>query len=177
MALSQRNYRDPLHNIITLDECRPDDKLIVDLIDTTEFQRLRRVRQLGLAMFTYQGAEHSRFTHSLGVMHLMSRALNLLSSHHEISEEARAVGRAGALLHDLGHGPFSHVVEKVFQFHHEDWSRRIVLEETTEVNQILRAYDSRLPEYLASLYLHDYKPAFVSQLVSSQLDCDRMDYL
>jgi len=177
MALSQRNYRDPLHNIISLDECQPDDRLIVDLIDSTEFQRLRRIRQLGLAMFTYQGAEHSRFTHSIGVMHLMTRALNLLSSHHTITEEARILGRAGALLHDLGHGPLSHVVEKVFHFHHEDWTRRIILDESTEVNQILRDFDSQLPEKLASLYRHDYSPAFVSQLVSSQLDCDRMDYL
>jgi len=173
----QRNYRDPLHNIISLNEAVAEDKLIVDLIDSAEFQRLRRIKQLGLAMFTYQGAEHSRFTHSIGVMHLMTRALNLLAAHHPISDEARVVGRAGALLHDLGHGPFSHVIEKVFHFHHEDWSRRIVLEEGTEVNQILRQFDNELPEKLAALYLHHYQPAFISQLVSSQLDCDRMDYL
>lgn len=175
--MPQRNYRDPLHNIITLDESVPEDQLIVDLIDSAEFQRLRRIRQLGLAMFTYQGAEHSRFTHSIGVMHLMTRALDLLASHHAISPEARVVGRAGALLHDLGHGPLSHVVEKVFHFHHEDWTRRIILDSGTEVNQILTGYDQQLPEKLASLYRHDYTPAFVSQLVSSQLDCDRMDYL
>ncbi|HMG34074.1 MAG TPA: HD domain-containing protein [Blastocatellia bacterium] len=175
--MHQRNYRDPVHNIISLDERVPDDKLIVDLIDSSEFQRLRRVRQLGLAMFTYQGAEHSRFTHSIGVMHLMTRALNLLGSRNQISEEARVVGRAGALLHDLGHGPFSHVVEKAFGFHHEDWTRKIVSDPNTEVNQILREFDPRLPSLLADLYQRAYKPAFVSQLVSSQLDCDRMDYL
>jgi HD superfamily phosphohydrolase len=177
MTLSQRNYRDPLHNIISLDECRPDDRLIVDLIDSAEFQRLRRIRQLGLAMFTYQGAEHSRFTHSIGVMHLMTRALNLLSSHHTITDEARILGRAGALLHDLGHGPLSHVVEKVFHFHHEDWTRRIILDGSTEVNHVLRSFDGQLPEKLASLYQHNYSPAYIAQLVSSQLDCDRMDYL
>jgi HD superfamily phosphohydrolase len=175
--LPQRNYRDPLHNIISLDESRPDDRLIVELIDSLEFQRLRRIKQLGLAMFTYQGAEHSRFTHSIGVMHLMTRALDLLGSHHKISDEARVVGRAGALLHDLGHGPFSHVIEKVFGFHHEDWTCRIVLDESTEVNRILRKFDGQLPDRLASLYKHSYSPAFISQLVSSQLDCDRMDYL
>jgi len=173
----QRNYRDPLHNIISLDESVPEDRLIVELIDAAEFQRLRRIRQLGLAMFTYQGAEHSRFTHSIGVMHVMTRALDLLGAHHSISPEARVVGRAGALLHDLGHGPLSHVVEKVFHFHHEDWTRRIVLDGATEVNQILVGFDPQLPEKLAALYRHDYTPAFVSQLVSSQLDCDRMDYL
>ena len=175
--MPQRNYRDPLHNIISLDETSPEDRLIVDLIDSAEFQRLRRIKQLGLAMFTYQGAEHSRFTHSIGVMHVMTRALDLLSSHHTISAEARVVARAGALLHDLGHGPLSHVVEKVFHFHHEDWTRRIVLDGATEVNQILSSFDGQLPEKLASLYQHNYSPAFVSQLVSSQLDCDRMDYL
>jgi HD superfamily phosphohydrolase len=173
----QRNYRDPLHNIISLDESIPEDRLIVELIDSSEFQRLRRIKQLGLAMFTYQGAEHSRFTHSLGVMHVMTRALTLLGSHHPISAEARVAGRAGALLHDLGHGPLSHVVEKVFHFHHEDWTRRIVLDGATEVHQILSSFDPQLPEKLASLYQHNYSPGFVWQLVSSQLDCDRMDYL
>jgi HD superfamily phosphohydrolase len=175
--LSQRNYRDPVHNIISLDESVIGDRLIVELIDSSEFQRLRRIKQLGLALFTYQGAEHSRFTHSLGVMHLMSRALDLLSVHHTISDEARTVGRAAALLHDIGHGPFSHVIENVFQFHHEDWTRRIVLDEQTEVNAILRRYDMSLPAKIASVYDHSYAPAFVPQLVSSQLDCDRMDYL
>ncbi len=163
--------------MISLDESVRDDRLMVELIDSAEFQRLRRIKQLGLAMFTYQGAEHSRFTHSIGVMHLMTRALNLLGARHNISEEARLVGRAGALLHDLGHGPFSHVIEKVFHFHHEDWSRRIILDESTEVNRVLSRFDSRLPEWLASLFNHDYTPGFISQLVSSQLDCDRMDYL
>ncbi|HEX8183912.1 MAG TPA: HD domain-containing protein, partial [Blastocatellia bacterium] len=175
--MAQRNYRDPLHNIISLDESLPDDRLIVELIDSCEFQRLRRIKQLGIAMFTYQGAEHSRFTHSIGVMHQMTRTLNLLGARHKISDEARVVGRAGALLHDLGHGPFSHVIEKVFRFHHEDWTRRMVIDKGTEVNRILRSYDAQLPEKLDSLYRHDYSPAFISQLVSSQLDCDRMDYL
>lgn len=163
--------------MISLDESVPEDRLIVELIDSSEFQRLRRIRQLGLAMFTYQGAEHSRFTHSLGVMHLMTRAMNLLGSQHHVSEEARVVGRASALLHDLGHGPFSHVVEPVFNFHHEDWTRRIVLDEGTEVHGILKAFDPSLPTRVASVYDHSYAPAYVGQLVSSQLDCDRMDYL
>ena len=175
--LPQRNYRDPLHNIISLDESLADDRLIVALIDSAEFQRLRRIKQLGIALFTYQGAEHSRFTHSIGVMHLMTRALNLLGAHHPINAEARVVGRAGALLHDLGHGPFSHVMEKVFRYHHEDWTCYIVQDESTEVNRILRSYDAQLPDQLASLYKHNYSPAFITQLVSSQLDCDRMDYL
>lgn len=175
--MAQRNYRDPLHNIISLNEAVADDRLIIDLIDAAEFQRLRYIKQLGLAMFTYQGAEHSRFTHSLGVMHLMTRALGLLATTHPVSEADRVVGRVGALLHDIGHGPFSHVIEKVFACHHEDWSCRIVLDADTEVNQMLRRFDATLPEKLTRLYRHEYKPAYISQLVSSQLDCDRMDYL
>ncbi len=175
--MPQRNYRDPLHNIISLDESVPEDRLIIDLIDCAEFQRLRRVKQLGLAMLTYQGAEHSRFTHSLGVMHLMTRVLGLLSKQLDISPESKAAARAGSLLHDVGHGPFSHVVEKVFRFHHEDWSRRIILDDVTEVNGVLRRYDESLPAKTASLFDHTFKPEFISQLVSSQLDCDRMDYL
>jgi len=81
------------------------------------------------------------------------------------------------LLHDLGHGPFSHLIEKVFRFRHEDWTRRIILDEGTEVNRILSSYDPDLPARLVALYDHVYAPAFISQLVSSQLDCDRMDYL
>ena len=175
--MPQRNYRDPLHNIISLDESVPEDRLIIDLIDCAEFQRLRRIKQLGLAMLTYQGAEHSRFTHSLGVMHLMTRALGLLAAQHDVSADSRVIGRAGALLHDLGHGPFSHVIEKVFRFHHEDWSRRIILDENTEVNKVLRQYGESLPAKTASLFDHSFKPDYISQLVSSQLDCDRMDYL
>jgi HD superfamily phosphohydrolase len=175
--LPQRNYRDPLHNIISLNESAPEDRLLVELIDSAEFQRLRRIKQLGLAMFTYQGAEHSRFTHSLGVMHLMTRALNQLGIEHQIEPRERLVGRTSALLHDLGHGPFSHLIEKVFGLKHEEWTRRIILDTSTEVNKILAAYDASLPNDLASVYTHEYSPAFIVQLVSSQLDCDRMDYL
>jgi HD superfamily phosphohydrolase len=175
--LAQRNYRDPLHNIISLNESRPEDRLLVQLVDSIEFQRLRRIKQLGLAMFTYQGAEHSRFTHSLGVMHLMTRVLDQLAVQHEISAEQRLVARTAALLHDLGHGPFSHLIEKVFGLKHEEWTRRIILDVSTEVNGILASYDASLPSKVASVYQHDYCPAFVVQLVSSQLDCDRMDYL
>src|SRR5262245_53633391 len=157
-TLPQRNYRDPLHNIISLNESDPSDRLVVELIDSPEFQRLRRIKQLGLAMFTYQGAEHSRFTHSLGVMHLMSRVLGLLARHHQISDEARLVGRAAALLHDVGHGPFSHVIENVFHFHHEDWTRRIVTDPATRINEILRSQDKSLPELVASVYDHLYSP-------------------
>jgi hypothetical protein len=173
----ERLYRDPVHNIIALSLARADDALLVQLIDTPEFQRLRYIKQLGLALYTYQGAEHSRFTHSLGVMHVMTRVLDLLGRRHEISAEARVVARAAAMLHDIGHGPFSHVVEKILKLHHEQWTARIIADPATEVHQRLAQYDAALPEKVIAAIEHRYRPAFVGQLVSSQLDADRLDYL
>src|SRR5881275_2411308 len=138
--MTERKYRDPVHNIIGLDSTRADDRLIIDLVDAREFQRLRRIKQLGLALYTYQGAEHSRFTHSLGVLHLMTRVLDRLSDQYKITEEDRAAARAAALLHDIGHGSFSHVMEKVLGYHHEHWTARAVRDEATEINQVLSAY-------------------------------------
>jgi HD superfamily phosphohydrolase len=173
----ERIYRDPVHNIIVLSEARADDALLVALIDTPEFQRLRHIKQLGLALYTYQGAEHSRFTHSLGVMHLMTRVLDRLSERYAISEEARVVARAAALLHDIGHGPFSHVIEKVLHQNHEDWTARIIADEATEAHARLAEFDAALPEKVIAAINHQYRPAYVGQLVSSQLDVDRFDYL
>src|SRR5437660_7671187 len=175
--MSERIYRDPVHNIIRLRTDTDEGRLMVRLIDSFEFQRLRRIKQLALALFTYQGAEHSRFAHSLGVLHLMTRVLDRLSEKYRIPEEARAAARAAALLHDTGHGPFSHVMEKVLSFHHEEWTRRVVLSEETEAGQILRDYSADLPRNVASIIAGTFQPAFLAQLVSSQLDVDRMDYL
>ncbi|CDM66501.1 HD domain-containing protein [Pyrinomonas methylaliphatogenes] len=175
--MAERIYRDPLHNIIRLRTDSAEGRLMVQLVDSFEFQRLRRIKQLGLALYTYQGAEHSRFAHSLGVLHLMTRVLNRLQETHEICEADRTAARAAALLHDIGHGPFSHVMEKVLGFHHEDLTVAAVLSDETEVGRILREYDARLPERVAALIKGSFKPAFLAQLVSSQLDVDRMDYL
>jgi HD superfamily phosphohydrolase len=150
---------------------------MVRLIDCREFQRLRRIKQLGLALYTYQGAEHSRFTHSLGVLHLMTRVLDRLGEKYEISQQARAAARAAALLHDIGHGPFSHVMEKVLGFHHEAWTVRAVQSEETEVGRELRAFSAELPESISRIIEGRFQPAALAQLVSSQLDVDRMDYL
>jgi len=150
---------------------------MIRLIDSPEFQRLRRIKQLGLALFTYQGAEHSRFAHSLGVLHLMTRVLDRLSDRYHIAEEDRAAARAAALLHDIGHGSFSHVMENVLHFHHEAFTVQAVLSEETEVGQILRSYSAELPERIAAIIEGTFQPSALAQLVSSQLDVDRMDYL
>jgi uncharacterized protein len=175
--VSERIYRDPVHNIIRLVTNTDEGQLMVRLIDAPEFQRLRRIKQLGLALFTYQGAEHSRFTHSLGVLHLMTRVLDRLGEKYNISEEDRAAARAAALLHDVGHGSFSHVMEKVLGFHHEAWTVRAVLSEETEIGRVLRSYSPSLPARVAAIIEGNFQPAALAQLVSSQLDVDRMDYL
>lgn len=175
--MSERRYRDPVHNIIAVPDDNPTDRLIIALVDSPEFQRLRRIRQLGLALYTYQGAEHSRFTHSLGVMHLMTRVLARLRADFAISEEAWCVARAAALLHDVGHGPFSHVIEKVLGYTHERRTLDILLDARTTVHQLLAEHDPALPHLIASVYSYTYRPEFICQLVSSQLDVDRCDYL
>jgi HD superfamily phosphohydrolase len=175
--VSERIYRDPVHNIIRLRTDTGEGRLMVRLVDSFEFQRLRRIKQLGLALFTYQGAEHSRFTHSLGVLHLMTRVLDRLAERYTIEAEDRAAARAAALLHDVGHGPFSHVMEKVLGFHHEAWTVAAVTSPETECGQVLRSFSESLPGRVADLIEGKFQPAFLAQLVSSQLDCDRMDYL
>ena len=175
--MSERIYRDPVHNIIRLRADTDEGQLMMRLIDAPEFQRLRRVKQLGLALYTYQGAEHSRFTHSLGVLHLMMRVLTRLGESYTIAREDRAAACAAALLHDIGHGSFSHVMEKVLGFHHEAWTVRVVLSDETEIGRELRSYSNELPERVASIIEGTFQPAALGQLVSSQLDVDRMDYL
>ncbi|HYP00821.1 MAG TPA: HD domain-containing protein [Pyrinomonadaceae bacterium] len=175
--MSERIYRDPVHNIIRLRTDTREGRLLVRLIDAPEFQRLRRIKQLGLALYTYQGAEHSRFAHSLGVLHLITRVLDRLGENYRIDEEDRAAARAAALLHDIGHGSFSHVMENVLGFHHEAWTVRAVLSEETEINRVLRDFSDALPRRVADIIEGKFQPAFLAQLVSSQLDVDRMDYL
>src|SRR5437879_4939068 len=175
--LSQRIYRDPVHNIIPLRDDSDEGRLIIRLIDTPEFQRLRRIKQLGLGLYTYQGAEHSRFTHSLGALHLITRILDQLSDRYQIAAEDRATARAAALLHDVGHGPFSHAMEKVLGVHHEKMTMLAVTSEETALCNALRSFSTELPQRVASIIDGTFKPSALAQLVSSQLDVDRMDYL
>lgn len=175
--MSERIYRDSVHNIIRLKTDTSEGRLLVDLVDTPEFQRLRRIRQLGLAYFAYQAAEHSRFTHSLGALHLASRILAKLDLSYKIPDEAKTAVKAAALLHDIGHGPFSHVIETIFGFHHENFTIEAVLSSETGVGQILSEFSPRLPGDVANIISGEFRPMALAQLVSSQLDVDRMDYL
>jgi HD superfamily phosphohydrolase len=177
MASAVRIYRDSVHNIINIDTSEPDGRLLVDLIDTPEFQRLRRVRQLGLAYFAYQSAEHSRFTHSLGASHLARRILDKLANKYSIPDEDRTAVRVAALLHDVGHGAFSHVIESILGFHHEQYTIDAVLSDETGIGRTLAEHSADIRGAVASIIRGDFSNVALAQIVSSQLDADRMDYL
>ena len=177
MPSSERIYRDSVHNIIRLRTDSLEGALIARLVDSAEFQRLRRVRQLGLAHFAYQAAEHSRFTHSLGAFHLATRILAKLSNSYSIPAEDQIAVRVAALLHDIGHGAFSHVLETILDFHHEDYTVAAVLSDETEVGVLLRDFAPDLRNRVADIIRGTFRPMALAQLVSSQLDVDRMDYL
>lgn len=176
MALKTRTYHDPLHGAITLDRADPVEALLVELIDTSVFQRLRRIRQLGPASLTFHGAESSRFTHSLGVMTIARRAFDRLAAIYPELVSYRAAVLCAALLHDVGHGPFSHTAEEVFGSHHEHWTGQI-LELSAEVRGLLDRFSGNLRPEIHQIYQHQHPVPCVWQLVSSQLDCDRIDYL
>ena len=176
-------FRDPVHGLISIDE---DRELLLDLIDTPEFQRLRRIRQLGVSSLTYPGAEHTRFAHSLGVLHVATRIMRVLEQRHgedkrvesDLSGKRRFV-KAAALLHDIGHGPFSHMIERAFSAskQHEERSRRMIDDKASEILGVLRNHvnESEIQEIKNLLAFHEQP--FLHDIVSSSLDADRMDYL
>ncbi|MGD1941188.1 MAG: HD domain-containing protein [Leptolyngbyaceae cyanobacterium] len=171
-----RTYHDPLHGAIALDRQDPVEQLLIRLIDTPAFQRLRRVRQLGAASLTFHGAESSRFTHALGVMELTRKAFDLLAKRHPSVASHRATVLCAALLHDIGHGPYSHTAEEIFKTNHEYWTRCII-RDSAPVQTLLADFDPALTAAIESVYTHQHPLPLVWQLVSSQLDCDRLDYL
>jgi HD superfamily phosphohydrolase len=172
-------FRDPLYNYISID--RKHDGWLLELLDSPEVQRLRRIHQLGVSYLTYPGADHNRLAHSLGVLHLMQQAIQHLTTIHDKEEisQARAALLATALLHDVGHGPFSHLFEPCLGIDHEVWSQRIILDEGTTVHKVLHGIDKYLPNKVAELIKKDNydHPAWQKALLSSQLDMDRLDYL
>lgn len=177
--MSDKVFRDPLYNYIAFDRQR--DGWLIDLIDCAEVQRLRRIHQLGVSNFTYPGADHTRFAHSLGVTHLMQLVLEHLErvSDRERVRTARQALLATALLHDVGHGPFSHLFEPCLGIDHEQWSIAIIRDSSSRVNEVLRRENEYLPRHVADLIDSDNSthPAWQRALMSSQLDVDRLDYL
>jgi len=179
--------RDPVHNIIPF-ENTPCDRLLLDLINTREFQRLRRIRQLGVSHLVFPGAEHTRFAHSIGAMHTARMFLDRITTvlGETIEDIHRTAVLAASLLHDIGHAPFSHALEKVTGEHHEKRTRQIICDESTEVYRCLQSFDPHLPDMLDAFFSEDVEegeteaalvPAYLTQIVASQLDADRFDYL
>ncbi|MCB5034875.1 HD domain-containing protein [Streptococcus mutans] len=172
--MKEKVFRDPVHNYIPV-----EDELIYDLINSKEFQRLRRIRQLGSSSFTFHGAEHSRFSHCLGVYYLARRVTNIFDKKYSDiwNSNESLLTMTAALLHDIGHGAYSHTFERLFDTNHETITQQIILSPETEINTILRRVSPDFPDKVASVINHTYSNKQVEQLISSQIDVDRMDYL
>ena len=164
--------RDPIHGYIHVDL-----QVVWDCINAKEMQRLRRIHQLGGDFQVYHTAEHSRFSHSLGVYEIVRRMVYEIDQLREaLSDYEKAVAMLAGLLHDIGHGPFSHAFEGISMYKHEEYTVKIITE-NSEIHQILAACDARLPEDVASIIQYRHPKECMNQLVSGQLDADRMDYL
>ena len=167
MALNSKILNDPIHGFIRLPK-----GIIFDLIEHPYFQRLRRISQLGLSYLVYPGAHHTRFHHAIGAMFLMTKAIESLRlKGHVISQDEAIGAEIAILLHDIGHGPFSHALEHSISDNvsHEEISILIMKELNKEFNGQL--------EIAIQIFDNSYPKKFLHQLVSSQLDMDRMDYL
>ena len=160
-------FNDPIYGFINI-----QSDLIYDIIETPYFQRLRRIKQTGLADYVYPGANHTRFHHALGAMHLMSRALdNLREKGHSITNEEYEASLIAILLHDTGHGPFSHTLEHTLlsDVSHESISLLVMESLNNQFNNQL--------SLAIKIFTNSYERPLFHQLVSSQLDIDRLDYL
>ena len=180
----EKVFRDPVHNLIGFDHER--DAPLLELIETRELQRLRYIKLMGVSYVVYPGADHNRFSHSLGVAFLMKRIIRGMRSFRADPRFRALIGEleryrplllAAALLHDIGHPPLSHLLEGFTGQNHEDWTVKLVQDPASEVHQVLRAADPRYPDQVAQIIARTFRPAFAVKLISSQLDVDRMDYL
>ena len=173
----KRIFHDPIHKEIVFDSGKPEESMIMELIDTIAFQRLRRIKQLGAASLVFHGAESSRFTHSIGVFCIARKIYQRLIEIKSSFYENKFVLYGAALLHDLGHGPLSHTSEVIFDHNHEEWSQNLV-KNYSPINSILKKYDNELPKQICELF--ESKQLFsnpLKTLISSEIDCDRLDYL
>src|SRR5437762_598064 len=161
---------DRVHDVIAFQMDRPTDALLFRLLAAPELQRLRRIRQLGMASLAYPGADHSRYSHSLGVMETARKMLAQLAGEFRIDEEGQALTLVAALLHDLGHGPFSHVFERVSGVHHEHLTHRVILDPDSDVHRVLSEHDRAMPEKIVAFLKCQPKRTFFCDIISSQLD-------
>lgn len=162
----QKIINDPVHGFITI-----DDALILQLLEHPYFQRLRRIKQMALAYLVYPGAVHTRFHHALGAYHLMCLAIDELKQKKiDITPEEEQGAKIAILLHDIGHGPFSHALEHtIVDVHHEQMSQMMML-------ALQKEFQGKLTMAI-EIFNNTYPKPFLHQLVSSQLDTDRLDYL
>ena len=174
---NKRIFHDPIHKEIIIDSDKPEELMIMQLIDTLAFQRLRRIKQLGAASLLFHGAESSRFTHSIGVFCVARKIYTrLIETKPEFSKN-KFILFGAALLHDLGHGPLSHTSEDLFSHNHENWSKNLV-ENYSPINSILKNFGSELPNQIGNLFAtQNLFSNPLSTLISSEIDCDRLDYL
>ncbi|MGA1386251.1 MAG: HD domain-containing protein, partial [Flavobacteriaceae bacterium] len=160
-------FNDPIYGFIKI-----EDPFVLQLIDHPYVQRLRRISQMGLSSLVYPGAQHTRFAHALGAYHLMVTAISVLKTKGTVIsvEEEKALGYA-ILLHDLGHGPFSHALERalIADFSHEQIGLALM-------NSLNQTFGGKL-NLAIEIFKGTYPRSFMNQLVASQLDMDRLDYL
>jgi uncharacterized protein len=181
-----QRLRDPIHDLITFDEADEEDMLAWELIKSKEFQRLRRVRQLGLSEFVFPGATHSRFAHSVGVYNNARRLLEVLRrTGQKIEPDRKQVILIAALLHDIGHGPFSHAFEKAREavtqargeeaiLNHEKWSARLI---NADDGGIVKLIGKDMATKVGGLIAADAPTDVFHAVVSSSFDADRLDYV
>jgi HD superfamily phosphohydrolase len=176
--------RDPVHGLVAFEG--PFEHVVAPLLATREVQRLRNVRQLGFTSLVFPGAEHSRFAHAVGAAHVMVRLLARLHAVEaalppelRLDAEAEADALAAALLHDLGHGPFSHLFEEVLPHarRHEDWTVDTLLDDASEVHRALQSISRGMPERVVALLSGTHRLGYLSNSISGTLDVDRCDYL
>lgn len=159
-------FNDPVYGFISI----PYDT-VFDVIEHPYFQRLRRIQQLGLSSLVYPGATHSRFHHSLGAMHLMYKSLEVLKSKgHEITEEESQAAVLAILMHDVGHGPFSHALESILVNIEHEYISMLLMQ------QLHKEFGKPI-DIAIQIFTNQYPKKFLYQLVSGQLDMDRLDYL
>lgn len=164
-------FRDAIHNYIHVDQ-----PILLELINSKEMQRLRRIKQLGGTHQVYQSAEHSRFCHSLGVYFIVRKMIFNSEIGEYINDYDKLTVMCAALLHDLGHGPFSHCFEDAFGLNHEEYTIKIINDDS-EVHSILEGFEPGFSKKVSSVIAKTHPNKILIQMISSQLDADRMDYL
>lgn len=190
-----KRIRDPVHGLITFDFSKEVDKAAWHLINTPEFQRLRRVKQLGVSEFTFPGATHTRLSHSIGVFHLARRLMDVAERYvpaDKLSQSRKRTALLASLLHDLGHGPFSHAFENAEKARidraglpkesyrdHEHWTAELIQRKDGDIRRVLKedfGGDGSIADDIAAMLKGDQSDLY-SSVVSSSFDADRLDYL